>query len=264
MTFRFFSVMIFISIFLFCGRTLFAEEETPELVPLDEIVMPTETTDWNDRYIFTEIQRIRTNIDTMKQEIYADIQKREISIIDRALSYSANTLNYFFILLTIVIMGLGLVGWKAIANIKEVVKQNMEKEVEKILLTFQAKMEQIESDQQLNILWRSFSFAERPQEKLDLLDQIKKVKPDSRQMLIEKGNVYLEMELYSQCIEASKEVLLEDSDHSHTIFNRAVSYMHLGEKEKTLEDIEHLLKISPDYRESILEDEIFQDIWSRI
>jgi hypothetical protein len=35
-----------------------------------------------------------------------EMNKKQIETIDKALSYSANTVNYFFILITIAIMGI--------------------------------------------------------------------------------------------------------------------------------------------------------------
>jgi len=99
---------IFLWIFVFIILTFnvywdITEEE--EIVSKSEvkIIIPEEIT-WTDRFILTELKELRTLLEWIKREIYTEIHNRELETIDKALSYSANTVNFFFIFITIIVM----------------------------------------------------------------------------------------------------------------------------------------------------------------
>ena len=74
---------------------------------------------------------------TSKREIYSEIQNREIEAVDKALSYSANTVNFLFVFITIIIMWFWVVGWRTIGDIKQSTKESMDRETKKIITNFQ-------------------------------------------------------------------------------------------------------------------------------
>ena len=67
------------------------------------VIIPEEIT-WTDRFILTELKDLRVDQEALRREMLTEIQERELATVDRALSYSANTVNFFFVFLTIVIM----------------------------------------------------------------------------------------------------------------------------------------------------------------
>ena len=55
------------------------------------------------------------------------------------------------------------------------------------------KVAELEKEQKVNIFWRQYNTEESDVEKMNILDKIYYLKPDSQYVTIERGNVYLSM-----------------------------------------------------------------------
>jgi hypothetical protein len=69
----------------------------------------------------------------------------------------------------------------------------MDRETKKIISNFEEQIAELEREQKINILWRQFNVADSDHEKMNILDRIYYLKPDSQYVTIERGNVYLSM-----------------------------------------------------------------------
>ncbi|MEA3387082.1 MAG: hypothetical protein U9Q66_01515 [Patescibacteria group bacterium] len=83
--------------FLFLSFSSFVNAEEVKTHIPDEI-------SWTERFILSEMKELRTAQETLKRDLFREVQDREIEAIDKALSYSANTVNFLFVLITIIIM----------------------------------------------------------------------------------------------------------------------------------------------------------------
>jgi tetratricopeptide (TPR) repeat protein len=248
-------IILFLSVFMF--TTLNAYGNT------GNVIVPGDTS-WTDRFILTELKELRIWLESTKREIYSEIQARQIETVDKALSYSANTVNFLFVLITIIVMWFWVVGWRTIWEIKQSTKESMDRETKKIITNFQKKIVELEKEQQINVLWRQFNLSDSDVEKLDILDKIHKLKPDSQSILIERWNIYLSMWLFEQVIENSDQILSSDwlENQTHALYNRICSYLNIWEIDKAVSDINHLLQLSPEYKDIILESDHLSSVLS--
>jgi hypothetical protein len=69
----------------------------------------------------------------------------------------------------------------------------MARETRKIIVNFENQITELEKEQKINIFWRQFNIADSDQEKMNILDKIQQLKPDSQYVSIERGNTYLSM-----------------------------------------------------------------------
>ena len=69
----------------------------------------------------------------------------------------------------------------------------MDRETKKIIINFEKQIAELEKEQKINIFWRQFNTADSDVEKMNLLDKIHNLKPDSQYVTIERSNVYLSM-----------------------------------------------------------------------
>ncbi len=239
-------IILFLSILLFF--TFNTHANTWNIIIPDDI-------SWTDRFILTEIKELRTWLEWIKREIYSEIQNREIEAVDKALSYSANTVNFLFVFITIIIMWVWVVWWKTIWDIKKTTKESMDRETKKIITNFQNKILELEKEQQVNVFWRQFNLAESDIDKMDILDKIYKLKPESQWVIIERWNTYLSMWLFEKTIEISDQILSSDSaeNQQHALYNRICAYANLWDIDKAVSDINHLLQLSPEYKDIILD-----------
>ena len=239
-------IIISLTLALFC--TLNVNANTWEVVVPDEI-------SWTSRFILTELKELRSSQEQLKREIFVEIQKRELETVDRALSYSANTVNFFFVFLTIVIMWFWIVWWRTLWDIKKSTKESMDRETSKIISNFQKKIEELELEQKVNILWRQFNILDSDKEKMSILDRIYYIKPESQYVSIERSNVYLSMWLYDKVLELSEWIISsERAKHQpQAYFNRTCAYALLEEDNNAIDSLTHLLNLAPDYKDSVLE-----------
>lgn len=226
-----------------------------------DVFVPEEI-DWTQRFILTELKELRIDQETLKREIYQDIQSREISAIDKALSYSANTVNFFFVLLTVVIAWFWIVWWKTIWDIKNATKASMDRETKKIISQFQKKIEELEKEQKINILWRQYNTSDSDKEKINILDRIYYLKPESQFVTIEKSNVYLSMWLYDKVIEITDPIVSWDraKHQPHAFYNRACAFNALDDKDNAIWALNSLISLAPDYREVIQDSEYLNNL----
>lgn len=222
-----------------------------------QIVVPEEI-DWTQRFILTELKELRIDQETLKRELYKEVQEREFSAVDKALSYSANTVNFFFVFITIIAMWFWIVWWRTLSDIKKSTKENMDRQSQKIIENFQKKIEELEKEQKINIYWRQYNVAESDKEKMDILDKINIIKPESRYVALERSNVYLSMGLYEKVIESVDLILSgERTKHQpHALYNRACAYHGLWDITNVISDLNHLLQLAPEYKDVILESEL--------
>lgn len=225
------------------------------------IVIPDEMS-FTDRFIITELKDLRVDQESLRREMLTEIQEKELATVDRALSYSANTVNFFFVLLTIVIMGFWIVWWKTVWDIKKATKNSLDKEASKIIKNFQMKIEELEKEQKVNILWRQYNILESDMEKMNILDRINYIKPESQYLTIERSNVYLSMWIYDKVIELSDDIISSDrtKHEAQAYFNKACANAMLLNNQDSIDNLTTLLNLAPDYKDSILESEYLVEL----
>lgn len=243
------------------GFTFWANEEKIKISENENMVLPTEL-NFTERFYLWELKELRSALESLKREIFIEIQAREIWAIEKALSYSSNAVSFFSILITILVTSIWIVWWKTISDLKKWIKESMDRETQKIIENFQEKILELEKEQKINILWRQYNTSESDKEKLLILDKIYNLNPGSQYALIERSNIYLSMWLYEKVIEITSIIISsERRKHlNHALFNRAAAYSQLEQIEIAINDITSLLQISPDYKENIIENKYFEEI----
>ena len=227
----------------------------------ENVVIPDEIT-WTDRFILTELKELRIWLEWIKREIYAEIQEKQLETVDKALSYSANTVNFFFVFITIIVMWFWIVWWRTIWDIKSSIKESMDRETKKIITNFEKQIAKLEKEQKINIFWRQFNISESDNEKLKLLDNIYNLQPDSQYVVIERWNVYLSMWLFEKVLEVTEPIISwkRTKHQPHSLYIRACAYSWLGDINKVVSEIAHLLQLSPEYKDIIIESEYLESI----
>ena len=221
-----------------------------------QIIIPEEIS-WTDRFILTELKELRIGQEEVKREIYTELQNRQLETVDKALSYSANTVNFFFVFITIVVMWFWVVGWRTLWDIKKTTKESMDRETKKIISNFEKQIAELEKEQKINILWRQFNVADSDHEKMNILDRISYIKPDSQYVAIERWNVYLSMWLYEKVLEVTEPIVSGDrtKHQPHAFFNRTCAYYGLKNIDNMVIEMTYLLQLAPEYKDIILESE---------
>jgi hypothetical protein len=69
-----------------------------------QVIVPVDI-DWTQRFILTELKELRIQLEATRRELNIELNTRELASVDRALSYNANTVNFFWIIITIAVTG---------------------------------------------------------------------------------------------------------------------------------------------------------------
>lgn len=225
------------------------------------IVVPDEIT-WTDRFILSEMKDLRVDLEWIKRELYKEIQDMQLDTVDKALSYSANTVNFFFIFITIIVMWFWVVWWRTIWDIKKATKESMDRETKKIIKNFEKQISELEKEQKVNIFWRQFNISESDVEKMEILDKIYRIKPESQYVTIERWNVYLSMWLYEKVLEVTDSIISwkRTKNQPHALFNRACAYLWLNDIDNVISTISYLVQLAPEYKDLIKESEYMESI----
>lgn len=265
----------------FAAEEDFGPEEDELVAASEEIIIP-EDINWTERFILSEIKELRSNDETLKREVLREVYDREIEAVDKALSYSANTVNYFFIILTLTIMAMGVFGWRSIREVKQSLHQTFEQEVQKSLGAFQKKLRELEKEQEkrkeemeqkqqdiekkqaMGEAWSRYNREEDSRERLKILDEILALGENEDKVQIERSNVYLELELPQQVLELCNKELERFPENTSLLYNKAAALMMLEKHEEMLTVLDHLFTFAPHMREELLEDELFAPVREQI
>ena len=248
-----------------------------------QLIIPDEL-DLTKRYILEEVKNLRIEVESLRREMQIEMNKKQIETIDKALSYSANTVNYFFILITLTIMGVWIFGWKSIKDVKNRWSNSFEKEVEKSLFEWQSKLQELEKEQmrqseeillnQENIkkkqesgyLWSQYNREESLRDKFKLLEEISELEIAEEELSIqkEKSNLYAGLEMWEKALQTSINSLELFENETTLMLNQSIAHLMLEEKEEALKVINEILSLDPGLKDDILENELLSSIKKEI
>lgn len=243
-----------------------------------EIIKKNEDLTFTERFILDKIVELRVDLETVHRELNEKIITREYEAVNKALSYSSNTISYFFYFITLAVGVLALFGWRSIKEIKDSAHRLVEKESDKIVKDLRRRIEKTEQDleekrasilksqqelearQKINTLWGIASREKDDRKKLEILDEIERLIPTDAEVFVKKSGSYLRLGLLEAAIKATNAALLMDSSHSIALYNRACSYARLGEVQTALTDLKESILLNPSLKMSAETDKDFNPI----
>lgn len=252
-----------------------------------EIIVP-EDINWTQRFILTELKELRTQLEATRRELNQELNTRELASVDRALSYNANTVNFFWIIITIAVTGFGLVGWRTMRDVKDNFSDKFEKQVQRRVKEEQKKLELfmkefqqeqmkqsedilknqefIQKKQEAWYLWSQFNREENPSSKLELLEKITVIwlEEDELFVNIERSGIYVELALWDKVLESAEKWLEISMDNTTLLYNKASALVMLEEKQEAVKVLSNVIWVNPSMKEEILDDPMFENIQSEL
>lgn len=225
-----------------------------------------------ERYMLDELRSLRIDLSNQRAELIQQVVDREISSIDRGVTYATNTVTYFFYLIAAVSSILVLLGWNSIREIKEKMGHLADEEVGKLVNAYEVRLrgiekqltqktrhidanrEEIERTQELHALWLRAGLEHTPANKIAIYDQILTMKPDDGEALTYKADVVLELNEPQWAINLCQQALSIDSDNAHAFYQLACAHTALHHYEDAVHFLGEALNRAESYRESLMED----------
>ena len=233
---------------------------------------------FTEYFILDEIRTLRVQHETLRRDVNQQLTERELQISDRALSYIANAVGYLTFFLTLALGLFAVFGWRTIKDLKSSAKTIVETESNKLLEEFRGRLEVIEADlktkgdelisqqvelervQHINTLWLQSNREKDDRKKLDILEEIRELEPDSVDVLVRKSAAYLRLDLPEQALEMCDLALELSSDQPTAVYNRACAQAQLGKSDEALVGLHHAIALSDHFKESARKDRDFEGL----
>jgi tetratricopeptide (TPR) repeat protein len=231
-----------------------------------------------ERYILDELKAVRQDQQKLREDVTKQVTHAQLDTADRALTYTTDTINNVFFIITATASILVLVGWNSLRDVKNKVEDIVNTRVSVItneyearLNTFEEKLrersEEILSNQQkisvtneVHSLWMRANLESDIANKIEIFDEILKRKPEDVEAIAYKADALLELNETAQAIELCNQALDIDSDYGYAYWQRACAYALTHKHADALADIKMSLEYSPNLRNELLHESAFASL----
>ena len=260
-------ILILLSIF-FCNIA-FAEISSQEKaqIAVESLDKPLYSA-FIERYVLDEIKALRTEQAQTKNELIQQILDREHNSVDRGVRYATDTITYFFYLIAAATSVLVLVGWTSIRDMKERVHSLADEEISKLVQQYEKRLgsmevlltqktehidanrDEIELTKEIQSLWLRAQQETFPVNKINIYDDILKLRKGDCEALTYKADAVLELDEPLWAANLCHQALQYDPDNCHAFYQLACAYTVMEQ----FEDAMRFLVEAINRRESYLED----------
>ncbi|MGR6859266.1 TPR end-of-group domain-containing protein [Aliivibrio salmonicida] len=256
---------------LFTSLSLQAEEQRySEQEYLDRPLM--------ERYILDELKALRMDQQDLERRLTIQITDRELSVADKSLNYSNVTVTYFFYVIAAMASLVALIGWQSLKEMKQNTKEMADRQLNKIAKDYEQKFGVLERDlkrktriisennraieiiNEVHNLWLRAQSVQTPEQKMDVYDEILKVRPGDLEALTYKADAAMEMREFHWALSLCNRVLEVDDQNAHALYQRACAYAQLGAEVQAIDDLQRSINASSSMRELLAEETDFDPI----
>jgi tetratricopeptide (TPR) repeat protein len=220
-----------------------------------------------ERYVLDELKALRTDMAAQRAELIQMAVDRELSAVDKAVTYATNTVTYFFYLIAAASSVLVLVGWSSIREIKERVHTLADQEINNLVAEYEQRLhaieqqlsqetrhieenrEKIERTQEVQSLWLRAGQETNPANKITVYDQIINVRPLDVEALTYKADAVLELGEPQWAINLCRQALEIEPDNGHAFYQLACAYTAMNQLDEAVHFLLEALNRSETYWE---------------
>ena len=225
-----------------------------------------------ERYILDELKALRQDQQDLERRLVIQITDRELDVADKSMNYVNVTVNYFFYIIAGVASLVAVVGWQSLKEMKQSTKKMADARLDKLAKEYESKFLALERDlkrktriisennQEIEIinevhnLWLRAQNAQTPEQKMEVCDEILKIRPGDLEALTYKADAAMEMSEYHWAMSLCNRVLEVDDNNAHALYQRACSYARLGAEEQAIYDLHRSIEVSSSIRELAAEE----------
>lgn len=233
-----------------------------------------------ERYVLDELKQLRIDQAQIKHELIQQIVDREHTSVDRAVAYATDTVTYFFYLIAGATSVLVLVGWTSIRDIKERVHSLADEEIAKLINEYENRLatiekqlqqktrhieenrEEIELTQEVQSLWLRAQQDSSPTHKINVYDEILKLRHNDCEALTYKADAALELNEPQWAVNLCHQALKIDPDNSHAFYQLACAHNVMEQFDEALHFLVEALKRRDSYIDDVREDPALQPLVS--
>lgn len=225
-----------------------------------------------ERYLLDEIRSLRIDMERKHRELTEEVVDRELAAADKAVTYSSNTVTYFFYLIAGVSSALVLIGWSSIRDIKDKVHSVANEQVSELVEEYENRLraiekqlkqetahiesnrEEINRTQEIHSLWLRATQENSPAGKIAVYDQILAIRPNDVEAITYKADAALEQGEPQWAINLCHQALALDEHNGHAFYQLACSYARLGSTDEAARYFGKAVEQTEIYRDELWRD----------
>ena len=231
-----------------------------------------------ERYILDELKAVRQDQQKLREDVTKQVTHAQLDTADRALTYTTDTINNVFFIITATASILVLVGWNSLRDVKNKVEDIVNTRVSVITDEYEDRLkileeklrvrsEEILSNQErisvtneVHSLWMRANLESDFANKIEIFDEILNRKPEDVEAIAYKADALLEINETAQAIELCNQAIDIDSDYGYAYWQRACAYALTHKHADALADIKMALDYSPNLRNELLHESAFASL----
>ncbi|MGM0519679.1 MAG: tetratricopeptide repeat protein [Campylobacterota bacterium] len=274
--------MRFLFIFLLICSSLFAKELTQkEQKAVKEKVNSLEKPLYNpfvENYILNELKQLREENRDLKIDLHKTLAKKEVDISNNVINYATSTINNMFYIIAAASSILVVIGWSSIKDINEKVKHMIDEKTSKTIQEYEQRMSIFEKDLEtrtkqvkrneaaiertnaIHSLWLRASQETTPSGKIEIYDEILKIRPDEVEALTYKSDAVLDMGEANWALSLTNQALSIDSNYPNAFYQRSKVFAVLGQEDHAIVDLHKAIDLNEEYIYEIENEEEFEDL----
>jgi len=231
-----------------------------------------------ERYVLDELKSLRKDQQDLERKLTIEITDRELSVADKSMNYANVTVTYFFYLIAGAASLFALVGWQSLKEIKENTKQMADQQLRDIAQQYEKKFQLLEQDlkrktrsiaqnnkeieiiNEVHNLWLRAQGSQTPEQKIEVYDEILKIRPGDLEALTHKADAAMEIQEFHWALSICNRVLEVDNTNAQALYQRACAYARLGAEEQAISDLEQAILGSASLKELASEEHDFESL----
>ena len=226
-----------------------------------------------ERYILDELKSLRHDQQDLERKLTIEITDRELAVADKSMNYANVTVTYFFYIIAGVASLMAFIGWQSFRELKHNTKQMADKRLEAIAQEYEKKFlilekdlkrktriiiennKEIEKINEIHNLWLRAQSSPTTEQRIDIYDEILRIRPGDLEALTYKADAAMEMQEYNWALSLCNRVLEVDDTNGPALYQRACAYSRLGCEEQAIEDLERAVTASPSLRDLLADEQ---------
>ncbi|OKH88587.1 TPR repeat containing protein [Thalassospira sp. TSL5-1] len=231
-----------------------------------------------ERYLLDEIKSLRTDMQGMRTELMREVVNRQLEAIDKAISYSSNTVTYFFYFVAAVGALLTMLGWQSLRELKSSVRSLADTELRRLSDEFETRLSaleeelrqksqvinenqrEIERTQSLHAYWLQANQVSNPRSKIEIYDRMLEMSPGDPEVMAYKADAALMLGERDWALSLCNRLLAEAPESANGHYQRACANAGLGFREAALADLQRAVELSDAMRQPAWSEEEFENL----
>lgn len=231
-----------------------------------------------ERYILDELKDLRIENLRLRTEVERRVSQNQVEQTDRAARYMTDTIVNVFYLIAAASSILIFAGWNSLRDIRSKTENIIEERVNKITQKYNAQMETLQeamtlqskkildnqnkiyNTQYIHSLWMRSNLETNPQSRIEIYDEILKINSNDAEVYAYKADAVLDLDDYEWALNLSNKALEIDPEYGYAYWQRSCANAVLGNKKEALEDLLIAVQKSPNLKEELDKEELFENI----